>query len=582
VVNANSCTFENPCNSSQFTPTNVNTISNIAPNTNFYLAGGTNINYPKGPFTLNTGQSVFGRTPDFCQIAPRGFYPIINGNFILQSNNTMQAVMLFNDPVMLPVISMTNAANIVIDRVQVGPIPAMMSFATIPAGTFQTGIYMGNTNNVLITDSVINAGDSQVDSPSNAMGIVAKGSNFTLQNSAINVRDSTIASKSTVRLPMPVSAIYLYNTNNVNLQNNSITMVSDGHGTSTADPSSTIAMHATGIFIKNNSASTSIVNSKNDQFNLATYVNQEANGAIGDVLYSRAIQLFNYSGNLQANFTQDVFNLNDISLATNTATARDDNLVNVFVRGTNGSTTIVNTARNTFNTNSTVTSVSGNAYSTSQEGIYANARSNASITVNSTGDVFNLKSEANTNTGNRAINTNYNGFYLRGDSGGVITVNSKGDILNSTTNANNLNGLLARSYGHDGIYIRGDQTTSFTANSTNDTFNLNVNSVANIGTARARSVFGVINGSGYTALDRSIMNITGDNFNLKVNATGAVIDALTSATGAYARSSSVINLTDNVFKFTVRQNGAPGIVIPTRTSGNGQINFFGTNLFITY
>ncbi len=134
VANANSCTFEHPCVSDQFTPANVNFINSITPNTNFYLEGGTDVNYPKGPFIINLGQSVYGRIDNFCQIAPFGMLPIINGSLVLQGNNTIQAVMLVNDGITTPAINITNASNVVIDSVQVGPTLTMTPFCTHTIG----------------------------------------------------------------------------------------------------------------------------------------------------------------------------------------------------------------------------------------------------------------------------------------------------------------------------------------------------------------------------------------------------------------------------------------------------------------
>jgi hypothetical protein len=184
VVDANSCTFEHPCNSTQFTPANVNTVNGIASNANFYLAGGTNVNYPKGPFTVNLGQSIYGRTPDFCQPAPYGTYPIINGNLILQGNNYLQTIMLFNDPAPVTAISIMNASNVTIDSIQIGP---NLAIGSVPIGTFQTGISMNNAQNVLIFNSIINAGDAETNTNATASGAIVKNSTVNSKGNTFNI-----------------------------------------------------------------------------------------------------------------------------------------------------------------------------------------------------------------------------------------------------------------------------------------------------------------------------------------------------------------------------------------------------------
>jgi hypothetical protein len=112
------CTYENPCNSGQFNQLNLNYVASIAPNASFYLADGGK--YFTGPITLEAGQSIYGRTADFCQVAPGS--PVIYGSLTLKGYNTLQGFKLINSSGINQVIGITanNAPGLTIDRVTVG------------------------------------------------------------------------------------------------------------------------------------------------------------------------------------------------------------------------------------------------------------------------------------------------------------------------------------------------------------------------------------------------------------------------------------------------------------------------------
>lgn len=119
------CTFENPCGPSDFSQTGVNTLNTLLPNTTMFFNGG---NYPAlntagtGAITLNSGQSVSSRSTDFREAVTGTDRSIFNGAFILNSNNTL------NDIILLPTvntaagnaINATNASNMSVNGSEIG------------------------------------------------------------------------------------------------------------------------------------------------------------------------------------------------------------------------------------------------------------------------------------------------------------------------------------------------------------------------------------------------------------------------------------------------------------------------------
>jgi hypothetical protein len=119
------CTFENPCAPSDFIQTGVNTLNSLLPSTTMFFNGG---NYPAldtlgtGAITLNAGQSIHSRTADYAELATGADRSTFNGAFILNSNNTLNDIILLPTPSTSAgnAIHATNASNVSINGSQMG------------------------------------------------------------------------------------------------------------------------------------------------------------------------------------------------------------------------------------------------------------------------------------------------------------------------------------------------------------------------------------------------------------------------------------------------------------------------------
>jgi len=118
------CTFEHPCGPTDLTDAGTAALETLLPNTQLYFNGGaySATNIPNGPtgVTLQPGQSVFSRTPDYTQIAAGAARSTFNGGFILHNNNSINSVIMLPTPAVMTAITNTNAANISIDCSQFG------------------------------------------------------------------------------------------------------------------------------------------------------------------------------------------------------------------------------------------------------------------------------------------------------------------------------------------------------------------------------------------------------------------------------------------------------------------------------
>ncbi len=119
------CTFENPCAPSDFSQTGVNTLNSLLPNTTMFFNGG---NYPAldstgtTAITLNAGQSVHSRTADYAEPATGAGRSTFNGAFILNSNNTLENIILLptSNTAAGNAINATNASNVSVNDSQIG------------------------------------------------------------------------------------------------------------------------------------------------------------------------------------------------------------------------------------------------------------------------------------------------------------------------------------------------------------------------------------------------------------------------------------------------------------------------------
>lgn len=92
------CTFENPCGPTDFSQTGVDTLNILLPNTHMYFNGGSYPSAAGATITLNTGQSISSRTSDYSAPATGAARSTFNGAFILNSNNSLNNIILLPTP----------------------------------------------------------------------------------------------------------------------------------------------------------------------------------------------------------------------------------------------------------------------------------------------------------------------------------------------------------------------------------------------------------------------------------------------------------------------------------------------------
>lgn len=172
----NNCTYENPCGPNQFVQTTVDGIDNIAKDANFYLnpVGGS---YPlSGDLFLRNGQSIFGRTPDYTQEAFGTGRPVLTGGLVLEGNNYVQAIQLFDDFTgQINGIGANNTSNITLDNVNIGGIEG--------GGDYRVAVDLVGVQNVTIINSTLNAFPHNV-----AVGLSLVDSSAIVDNSEINAK----------------------------------------------------------------------------------------------------------------------------------------------------------------------------------------------------------------------------------------------------------------------------------------------------------------------------------------------------------------------------------------------------------
>jgi hypothetical protein len=153
VVNSTSqCTFEHPCDTTDFTQSNINNIANLSPGANFYLATAS---YTIGDaFTLDTDQSIFGREPGFLSPAQGDDRPILFGviNLPAVSTDIFNSLQLMNDGPLTNVgLTLLGADNVAVENSVIG------STDSTSLEAYDVGIKITNNNNNLeVNDSLVN------------------------------------------------------------------------------------------------------------------------------------------------------------------------------------------------------------------------------------------------------------------------------------------------------------------------------------------------------------------------------------------------------------------------------------------
>jgi|GEM_PF-869770 hypothetical protein len=118
------CTFEHPCGPTDLSDASAAALGAVLPNTQLYFNGGTYAaaNILGGPsgVTLQPGQSVSSRTPDYMQIATGTGRSTFNGGFILSNNNSLNSIIILPTSTITTGVTNSNAANTSITCSQIG------------------------------------------------------------------------------------------------------------------------------------------------------------------------------------------------------------------------------------------------------------------------------------------------------------------------------------------------------------------------------------------------------------------------------------------------------------------------------
>ena len=183
------CTFENPCGPTDFSPTAVVDLSTLLPNTVMYFNGGnyTALNTPgTSGILLFPGQSVHSRTADYSQPATGAARSIFNGGFVTQSNNTLENLIIQQNPSSTNNIGVRGSGfdtNVLVSGSQIGT----------PAHPFSTGVNLTTGTQYTIESSSIFAfGTSPVTTGIQMLGI---SPSLTMNNSTISVSGATSSNR---------------------------------------------------------------------------------------------------------------------------------------------------------------------------------------------------------------------------------------------------------------------------------------------------------------------------------------------------------------------------------------------------
>jgi len=214
------CTFENPCGPTDLTNASAITLSSLLPNTMLWFNGGAYnaLNIPGGSngVTLQPGQGVYSRTPDYTQAATGTQRSTFNGAFNLNSNNSLNNIILMPTPATIAtgITTLAGATNFLINGSQIGS----------TSNPFDVGVNTGDGSTGVINNSQIFANDTGIGNGGNVM--------LTLANSGVN----TVGDGDTLTVYGILAA----------LPNTSITIV-NSQVNSTSFPGVTVGGSAIGI-----------------------------------------------------------------------------------------------------------------------------------------------------------------------------------------------------------------------------------------------------------------------------------------------------------------------------------------------
>lgn len=210
---ATSGTFENPLRNDQFSQSVVNQIGN---NANFYFPTGTyvimgsGLAIPNANINFLSGDSIFGRTPDYLNAAMGNSRPIFLGSLTLPGNNTLASMQLFNNGfstgstnASFTSLNIINAPNILLCNDNIVSTSTVNGDLQAGISNMATGIFAQNSQvvvrnssihaNAIVNGSIILTGivggfNSAVGVGGNSITTPANfvGNSFNIQNSAVN------------------------------------------------------------------------------------------------------------------------------------------------------------------------------------------------------------------------------------------------------------------------------------------------------------------------------------------------------------------------------------------------------------
>jgi hypothetical protein len=335
----NSCTFNSPCAANQFTQGNVNIINGLAPGTNFFFNPGT---FPlAGALTLNNGQSMFGRTPDFTLPASPGNLPLFTGGLTLLGNNTLDSFELINDGSQTTGINV-NGDNVAMNNIVLG--------STNIAQSYQFGIALNAVQNITINNPTILITRSDIGIPS---AIVASSSSVSVNGGTINVTNSAAANVITFAIQATNSLVNLTGTT---LSNTNITPNVAAEGLGINAINSTVNVNNSTISVSSSAGSAAPGGAQV----VATAI--FADNSVINVSNSMLIANANYTGGSPATVT---IQADGISAMNNSAITvnNDQFLVTASSPNATGGTIAAFGIR--FNTGSTLTLLGNNMFSVS-------------------------------------------------------------------------------------------------------------------------------------------------------------------------------------------------------------------------
>lgn len=395
------CTYNNPCGPNQFNQININAIDVIAKNANFYLNSGSG-SYPlHGQLNVNNGQNIFGRSIDYVKAETDNARPSLQGSLLLQGNNRLDSLQLFNDASMQANgIQANNANNLILNNINIGALDKQQGYSTavnlkqvnnvtLNNSTLNAYVEGGNTlaqginldqSSLTVTKTQINASATGI-TRAEAAGIFANSNINT--NNAIYISTSTIAANATSQMGVAESvAIAANNIKTLTILNSKLQ--SNAFGNARTEAAGIFANSDVGNSIVQVSASTIAVN--------ATSLTNVAESV--DIAVTNIAALNAFANNLQSK-----------------ATGRDvTESIGILVGG-NANRTTINIAHNAIVVNATSTHDIARTAGLLAAAVNGNMNSNK-IIIKTTGAELAEAFGIVTKDGNSTIGVNHNEINL--------------------------------------------------------------------------------------------------------------------------------------------------------------------------